>query len=184
MRGNQSKQRSTFTPGRRNSIKMITGSRHVPETRAKITSYGRSRLFRQRYFRVCSVENSSFKRISCKWIPRGWERKMIWGEKKYEKREEKHGGGWRRKGWEGGGEIGESGVWNLTVIRIVGMRRFPSGASTICKNIGHPVDVAGVLVIFAWKPWENDFVSLLKSVQNRFFLDVNWNTNRSRFRSE
>lgn len=103
MRGNQSKQRSTFTPGRRNSIKMITGSRHVPETRAKITSYGRSRLFRQRYFRVCSVENSSFKRISCKWIPRGWERKMIWGEKKYEKREEKHGGGWRRKGWEGGG---------------------------------------------------------------------------------
>lgn len=52
----------------------------------------------------------------------------------------------------GGGEIGESGVWNLTVIRIVGMRRFPSGASTICKNIGHPVDVAGVLVIFAWKP--------------------------------
>lgn len=53
---------------------------------------------------------------------------------------------------KGGGEIGESGVWNLTVIRIVGMRRFPSGASTICKNIGHPVDVAGVLVIFAWKP--------------------------------
>lgn len=52
----------------------------------------------------------------------------------------------------GRGEIGESGVWNLTVIRIVGMRRFPSGASTICKNIGHPVDVAGVLVIFAWNP--------------------------------
>lgn len=91
MRGNQSKQRSTFTPGRRNSIKMITGSRHVPETRAKITSYGRSRLFRQRYFRVCSVENSSFKRISCKWIPRGWERKMIWGEKIRKKRGETRG---------------------------------------------------------------------------------------------
>lgn len=60
-----------------------------------------------------------------------------------------YGGGRVGRGRE---EIGESGVWNLTVIRIVGMRRFPSGASTICKNIGHPVDVAGVLVIFAWKP--------------------------------
>lgn len=78
---------------------MITGSIHVPETRAKIRSYGRSRLFRQRYFRVCPVENSSFKRISCKWIPRGWERKMIW-EKRNTKKER------RNTGADGGGRVG------------------------------------------------------------------------------
>ena len=52
---------------------------------------------------------------------------------------------------DGGREMGESGVWNLTVIRIVGSRRFPLGTSTICKNIGHPVDVVEVLAIFAAK---------------------------------
>ena len=49
-------------------------------------------------------------------------------------------------------ETGERGVWNLTVIRIVGMRRFPLGTSTICKNIGHPVDIAVILAMLAGKP--------------------------------
>lgn len=66
--------------------------------------------------------------------------------------------------------MGESGVWNLTVIRIVGLRRFPSGTSTICKNIGHPVDVVEVLAIFAGKLGENDFEPVSISFTNLYFF--------------
>lgn len=65
--------------------------------------------------------------------------------------------------------MGESGVWNLTVIRIVGLRRFPSGTSTICKNIGHPVDVVEVLAIFAGKLGEKDFEPVSISLTNLYF---------------
>lgn len=83
--------------------------------------------------------------------------------------------------------MGESSVWNLTVIRIVGSRRFPLGTSTICKNIGHPVDVVEVLAIFAGKLGENDSEPVFISLMNLYFSNVNrvvLSLNRNRYRGE